>query len=127
MVDEHNSSRGKVVWGAALVTFLVGVPSALSQGASEWLGNVGWIPERLCAPDFLSQMSFVFGDFSLAFGALMLSIFVGWVWGADRASDELETGAPAFARTRKFWCFMIRWFIPAVVFVILLNLFGLFG
>jgi NSS family neurotransmitter:Na+ symporter len=126
MVDEHNARRGKVVWGAALVTFLVGVPSALSQGANDWLGNLGWLPERLSEPDFLSHMSFVWGDFSLAFGALMLSIFVGWVWGADKAEDELEQGAPAFARTRKFWGFMIRYFIPAVVFLILLNLFGLF-
>jgi NSS family neurotransmitter:Na+ symporter len=71
-------------------------------------------------------VSFIFGDFSLAFGALLLSIFVGWVWGADRAGDELEQGSPAFASTRRFWMFMIRYFIPAVVFLILLNLFGLF-
>ena len=93
MVDEHKASRGKVVWGAALVTFsrrrTIG---ALSQGANEWLGNFGWIPERLTSPDFLSQMSFVFGDFSLAFGALMLSIFIGWIWGADKASDRAGSG-----------------------------------
>jgi len=71
-------------------------------------------------------MSFVFGDFSLAFGALMLSIFIGWIWGADKAADELAQGAAGFNKTRGFWIFMIRYFIPVVVFVILLNLFGLF-
>jgi len=63
----------------------------------------------------------------LAFGALILSIFVGWVWGAEKAVQEIEQGSPAFAKTRGIWIFMIRFFIPIVIFVILLNLFGLFG
>jgi len=127
MVDEKGAHRKSIVWIMAFITFLVGIPSALSQGANGYLSNLGWLPERLSAPDFLSHMSFLFGDFSLAFGALLLSIFVGWVWGVDKAGDELEHGAPAFASTRRVWAFMIRYFIPVVVFLILLNLFGIFN
>jgi len=126
MVDQHRFDRKKIVWGAAFFTFLVGVPSALSQGASDFWTNFGVLPARLTDADFLSHVSFVFGDFSLAFGALLLSIFVGWVWGADKAADEIEQGSSSFARTRGVWVFMIRFFIPAVIFVILLNLFGVF-
>jgi NSS family neurotransmitter:Na+ symporter len=127
MVDQHKSQRSKVVWGAALLTFLVGVPSALSQGATDWLTNFGWLPARLTGdPDFLSHMSFLFGDFSLAFGALLMSLFVGWVWGGRKAAAELSEGSEFFARTNGIWIFMIRFFIPAVIFVILLNLFGIF-
>lgn len=126
LVDEKSAHRTKIVWVVAGFTFLVGIPSALSQGANATLSNLGWLPERLCDPDFLSHMSFVFGDFSLAFGALMLSIFVGWVWGVDRAGDEIASGSPFFARSRRVWGFMIRYFVPVVVFVILLNLFGVF-
>jgi NSS family neurotransmitter:Na+ symporter len=127
VVDEHRISRRRVVWGASLLTFLVAVPSALSQGASGFWGNVGWIPERLTSPDFLSQMSFAFGDFSLAFGALLLSTFVGWVWGADKAAEELAHESPRFVRARAAWIFFIRFVVPIVVSVILLNLFGIFG
>jgi NSS family neurotransmitter:Na+ symporter len=127
MVDERKTNRKKIVWYVAGFTFLIGIPSALSQGASDFFSSFHLLPERLSGQDFLSHMSFLFGDFSLAFGALMLSIFVGWVWGADKAGDELQEGAPFFAKTRKYWVFMIRWFIPVVVFVILLNLFGIFG
>lgn len=126
MVDEKKVSRKTIVWVVAGVTFLLGIPSALSQGASDYFSNFGWIPERLTSADFLSQMSFVFGDFSLAFGALMLSLFIGWVWGADKAAAEIEAGSAGFNKSRKFWMFMIRYFIPAVIFIILLNLFGLF-
>jgi NSS family neurotransmitter:Na+ symporter len=128
MVDEYGSNRKKVVWGAALLTFLVGVPSALSQGATDFWNNFGVLPARLTGdPDFLSHMSFIFGDFSLAFGALLMSIFVGWVWGAHKAADEIEEGSSIFARSRGLWIFMIRFFIPAVIFLILLNLFGAFS
>lgn len=127
MVDEKKVSRKKIVWGVALFTFLIGLPSALSQGANEYFSNFGWIPARLTSPDFLSQMSFLFGDFSLAFGAFCLSIFVGWVWGAPRAADEIQTSNPGFARMRGFWIFLIRYFIPVVIFLILLNLFGIFN
>jgi len=126
MVDEKKVSRKSIVWVVAFLTFLIGIPSALSQGANDFFTNFGWIPERLTSADFLSQMSFVFGDFSLAFGALMLSIFVGWAWGVDKAADEITLGAPGFSKFRVIWMFMIRYFIPLVVFVILLNLFGLF-
>jgi NSS family neurotransmitter:Na+ symporter len=127
MVDQHKARRGKVVWGAALVTFLAGVPCALSQGANDYLTNLGWLPARLTGdPDFLSHMSFLWGDFSLAIGALLMSLFVGWVWGGRKAAEELAQGSDFFSRTSGMWIFMIRFFIPAVVFVILLNLFGLF-
>jgi NSS family neurotransmitter:Na+ symporter len=55
-----------------------------------------------------------------------MSIFVGWVWGAHRAADEIAQGSGFFANTRGVWVFMIRFFIPLVIFLILLNLFGAF-
>ena len=126
LVDEKQAERKKIVWAVAAFTFIVGIPSALSQGASPYFTNFGWLPERLTSVDFLSHMSFIWGDFSLAFGALLLSIFVGWVWGAPRAADELQQGSEFFARTKGVWIFMIRYFIPVVIFLILLNLFGIF-
>jgi len=126
MVDEKKAPRKKIVWIVAGITFLIGLPSALSQGASSFFTNLGWLPARLTSPDFLSHMSFVFGDLSLALGALLLAIFVGWIWGADLAAAELGRGSKGFARFHKLWIFMIRYFIPLIVFIILLNLFGLF-
>jgi NSS family neurotransmitter:Na+ symporter len=125
-VDEYKSKRRKVVWLVALFVFIIGIPSALSQGSVDFFTNFALIPDYLTAPDFLSQMSFIFGDFSLAFGALLLSIFIGWVWGAKNASAELEIGSSGFGRIKGVWSFLIRYFIPAVVFLILLNLFGIF-
>ena len=126
MVDEWKVERKKIVWIIALGTYIIGIPSALSQGASDFFTDFSILPLRLSSPDFLGHMSFLWGDFSLAFGAFSLSIFVGWVWGAENASQELESGSPFFSKTKLIWIFMIRYFIPIVIFMILLSLFGIF-
>ncbi len=126
LVDEKKWDRKKIVIPAAIFTFIIGIPSALSQGASEFFTDFGLIPAYLASPDFLSQMSFLFGTFSLAFGALMLSIFIGWIWGVDKATAEISQGSPNFVKIQKLWAFMIKYFIPVIIFVLLLNLFGLF-
>jgi len=126
MVDEKKVNRKKIVWIVALVTYIIGIPSALSQGSSDFFTEFSILPDRLSSADFLGHMSFLWGDFSLALGAFLLSIFVGWVWGAENAAREIESGSPFFAKSKPIWIFMIRYFIPIVIFMILLNLFGIF-
>jgi NSS family neurotransmitter:Na+ symporter len=126
MVDEKKVNRKKIVWAVALFTYIIGIPSALSQGASEFFTELSILPDRLSSADFLGHMSFIWGDFSLAFGAFLLSIFVGWIWGGSKAANEIEQGSPNFIKTKHFWIFMIKYFIPLVIFLILLNLFGIF-
>ncbi|RMH61658.1 MAG: sodium-dependent transporter [Calditrichaeota bacterium] len=121
LIDDHKMDRKTIVWIVAGITFLLGLPSALSQGASEFFSNFGLIPASFTSADFLSQMSFIFGDIALAVGAISLSIFVGWVWGIDKAADEVEKGAPLFAKTRGLWKFIIRFVIPLVILLVLLN------
>ncbi len=121
MIDDHKVDRKKIVWAVAGFTLLLGIPSALSQGANDFFTNFGLIPASYTGPDFLSQMSFLFGDIALAVGAISLSLFVGWVWGVDKAADEIEQGAPFFKKTRWIWSFIVRYVIPVVIFLVLLN------
>lgn len=125
-VDQMKSNRKKAVWIVALVAFIIGIPSALSQGSSEYFSNFGLLPKYLCDADFLSQISFVFGDFSLAFGALVTSLFVGAGWGANKAAAEIEIAAPNFKSFKGAWQVIIKYVAPILIFVILLNLFGVF-
>jgi NSS family neurotransmitter:Na+ symporter len=126
LVDEKKYHRKKIVWIAALVTFILGIPAALSQGASEVFTNMQILPANLSPADILSQMSFLFGDLALVIGGLLLSVFVGWIWKADKASEEIQQGSQLFLKIRKVWIFLIKYFLPAVILIILLNLFGVF-
>jgi NSS family neurotransmitter:Na+ symporter len=126
VVDEHRWSRRKSVFTVAAITFVVGLPSALSQGAVPALGGEGF--SILGQSDFLSLMDFIWGNISLALGALLLSVFVGWVWGRRGAETELKTGGENIpeGHVHTWWTFL-KYICPVVIFVVLLNVFGVFG
>ncbi|RMI15381.1 MAG: sodium-dependent transporter [Calditrichaeota bacterium] len=127
VVDELGWPRKYTVWIGGGVAFLLSLPSALSQGAVPALGNVGGM-------DFLSLMSYLWGDISLALGGLLLCIFVAWVWGISKAAEEIQRGS-AFFQARplglpftnaQLWGFFIRYICPVFIFIVLLNVFGVF-
>ena len=124
-VDEKKWSRKKSVWTIGAITFVVGLPSALSQGAVPALGGEGF--SILGQSDFLSLMDFLWGNISLALGALLLSIFVGWVWGRTGAGAEFREGSDISDEAVSFWWIFIRYVCPVVIFIVLLNIFGVFG
>ncbi len=121
LVDEKGVARKIAVWIVGGLTFLIGIPSALSQGAVSWLSK-----PIIGGKEFLSLMDFLWGNLSLALGAFFLSIFVGWVWGAKHAAKELSLGNKSFAKWAPLWGFLIRFVAPITIFIILLNLFNIF-
>ncbi len=125
-VDERKAKRKNIIWWVSGAAFLLGIPSALSQGSSEFFTKFGLFPSYLCSADFLSQISFLFGDLSLVIGSFLGTIFIGWVWGAKNAAAELEIGSPYFKYFKLPWVYLIRYFIPVVIFLIFLNLFRIF-
>ncbi|KAA3611076.1 MAG: sodium-dependent transporter [Calditrichaeota bacterium] len=126
VIDEHKLSRPKVVWIVAIIAFILGIPSVLSQGASEFLTNIAIFPESFADPDFLSQMSFLFGDIGLAVGAVILSLFIGWKWGLNKANEEIEIGSPGFGNAKLIWGILIKFVIPLVIFIVLLSTIQIF-
>ena len=125
VVDEKKWSRRKSVWTVATITFLIGLPSALSQGAVPALGGEDF--SVFGKTDFLSLMDFLWGNISLALGALLLCVFVGWVWGKRGAAAELSEGSGITQGSIDFWWIFIRFICPIVIFIVLLNIFGVFG
>jgi len=116
-IDERGWSRRKAVMMMGATAFLLGVPSALSQGAVSWLSRLPGL-----GVDFLSLMNSVFGDFTLTIGALLLSLFVGWRWGVPNAVAEVASGdAPRWFRP-SVWAFLIRYLCPLAIGAILVRL-----
>ncbi|PQJ34827.1 sodium-dependent transporter [Salinibacter sp. 10B] len=117
-VDETTWSRSKSVLLVGGFTFLLGLPSALANGGSTFL------TEQISlfgATGFFSIMDFIWGNISLALGALLISVFVGWVWGTGQAIEELQQGAGdtftgAFAST---WAVFLKYVCPVVIATIL--------
>lgn len=117
MVDERGWSREKAAWTIGAACFLLAVPSALSQGAVDWLGADG-----LFAWDFLTLNNNLWGNYALSLGALLICLFVGWYWGVAPALAAIEEGGHRLPAAGG-WRILIRYVCPlavAIIFVFIL-------
>lgn len=114
--------RRKAVVALTLVIIALAIPSVLSQGAVAGLSRV-----PVVEMDFLTLMATVWNNWALPIGGLLIAIFVGWVWGADRAIAELTADGVAFPAAR-LWSFLIRYVCPlAILFIIIMTARGFFA
>ncbi|MFB6231396.1 MAG: sodium-dependent transporter [Salinibacter sp.] len=124
-VDEKQWSRQKSVWIIGSIVFLMAIPSALSQGASGAFSNMSYLfgeSGLFGQNNFLGILDYLIGSAGLAIGAFFLSIFIGWVWGADYAAEELVEGSSVMTQGLvSVWTFMMRYVIPVVVFGIVMG------
>ncbi|MDP2470001.1 MAG: sodium-dependent transporter [Candidatus Palauibacterales bacterium] len=115
-VDEHGMSRRKAAICFGGVAFVLGIPSALANGAVSWLTSLPGI-----GMDFLSFTFMLFGQYSLVIGALLISLFVGWVWGVRAAGEEVRENDGRFPLGRT-WSFLIRFVAPSAIVAILVKM-----
>ena len=115
-VDERGWSRRKAAWAIGGLAFVVGIPSALANGAVGWLTSLPGV-----GMDFLSFLFMLFGQYALVVGALLISLFVGWVWGARAAAEEVRSNDGRFS-LEGTWSFLIRFLCPVAIAALLIYL-----
>lgn len=110
-IDRYKWKR----WAAALavggVMALTGTAASLSMGP--WSGATLW------GLNIFDMMGFLTDKLLIPLAAFFTSIFVGWVWGVDKAQEEMEQGAGKIRFKRLFAC-MIKWVAPALIAVVFL-------
>jgi len=59
----------------------------------------------------------------------LISVFVAWVWGFDKALVNLREGAENLFDNNplviKFWKIFLRYFAPILIFLVLLHSIGI--
>jgi NSS family neurotransmitter:Na+ symporter len=100
-VDERGWSREKATWLPGIACFLLAVPCAANDA-------------------FMGIVVRIFYNYALAFGALLICVFVGWRWGVPAARKELTAEGAAFPLLG-FWGVLIKYVCPLVVGVILVQ------
>ncbi|MEJ2194366.1 MAG: sodium-dependent transporter, partial [Ignavibacteriaceae bacterium] len=122
-VDERGWKRHSSVIFLAGITFLLGVPSALSYNllSDFTLFNL----------NFFDLVDFLASNILLPLGGLLISIFVAWVWGFDKALVNLKDGAEnlidKYPWVISFWKVFLKYFAPILIFLVLLHSTGLLG
>jgi len=120
VVDEHKWPRSRTVAVLALLIFLIGIPSMLSQGAVPWLSQGGFLHYEGADKNFLDLIDDLFSTTSLPLGGFLLSVFIATKWKTTGMAEEISSGNPSYAGSmvRKYIDFMIRYICPVVLGII---------
>jgi len=102
--DEFNTNRRKAAWIFGIVTFV------LCQPAIFFLGR-----------GVVDELDFWGGTFCLVLFATVEVIVFAWVFGIDKAWDELHHGA--MMRIPKIYKFIIKYITPSFLIIILVTWF----
>ncbi len=118
VTDQFKTNRKKTVYAVATGIFFIGLPTMLSQGASDFFTNFTYYGGE--SKDFFTLIENVFSDLSLPFGGFFIAIFAAWKWRDKGFQKELYFGNPQLegSLTEKIILFMVRYVSPLVVGVI---------
>jgi NSS family neurotransmitter:Na+ symporter len=127
LVDQKKMKRKNVVWLLAILIFVLGIPSMISQGMVPALNKLSFYKDR----DFLSFVSDMC-DISLTIGGCLMSVFIARKWGMDNFNKELALGNAGFTGSfvQSYLNVIIRYVSPVLlgvlsILIIIEKFFGL--
>ncbi len=133
-MDTLKWSRKKAAWTVAIMAFLFGIPSALSNGSSEFFTSLYLTVFGETKRGFMDIMDYVFGTLFMMLVVLATCIYSGWLIQTRQLVDEIAQGSPHFNKpvlwgvTRaQLWVFALKFICPVVIGLVILHLFGAFG
>ncbi len=118
VVDEFNWKRGRAVAVLGLIVFLLAIPCSLSFGPMK--------DATLFGLTFFDLLDFLASNIMLPLGGLLLAIFIGYVWGVDKAVGEIVQNGKHSFPLKRIWIILIKYLAPAALIIVFLDATGLF-
>ena len=112
-VDALGWTRTKAVGVVSAAVAALAIPSALGNGAVAVFSSLPGL-----GIGFLDLMVQAWNELALPIGGCLLAIFIGHIWGVERALEEFRAEGAWFP-TPRLWSFLIRWICPAAIALIL--------
>lgn len=120
-VDELGWKRKKAVFILGFITFLLGLPSALSFNV---LADF-----TLFGKNFFDMVDFLASNIFLPLGGFLIAVFVGYVWKFDEVLSNLKEGAENlfdnYPNVISTWKFFLKYLSPVLIFIVLLHSLGI--
>jgi NSS family neurotransmitter:Na+ symporter len=115
LVDQKKMKRKNVVWGIALLIFILGLPIMASQGMIPALNKLSFYKGQ----DFLVFVADMC-DISLTIGGCLMCIFITYRWKMSNMDEELSVGNENYKNSfmRKYLNFTIQYVCPVLLGVL---------
>lgn len=117
IVDEKGVKRNRAVWLMAGIIFIIGIPSLLSNGYSEFFSNFITYIGAEKATSFMDFAQNVANDTLLPLGGCLISIFAAYVWKTRNLNEEIAKGYPGYMGSfvQKYLNFAVTILCPLVL------------
>jgi neurotransmitter:Na+ symporter, NSS family len=115
LTEKFAWTRKKGVVVATIITFIIGIPSALS-------GSQALFPkwQSIYGKNFFDSMNFLTSSWMMPIGGLFAIIFVGYIMKRSVVQEEFCKGS-VFGKVFWVWFFFIRFMAPIAVVLVLLQ------
>lgn len=112
LVDQKRMKRKNVVWGLALLIFVLGLPIMVSQGMVPVLNKLSFYKGQ----DFLTFVADMC-DISLTLGGCLMCLFITYRWKINNMDAELAIGNERYMNSfmRKYLNFTISYVCPTLL------------
>lgn len=121
--DQLGWTRKKAAIIVGILGFCLGVPCSLSRGI--WSNITFSIPGQEPMV-FFDLMSFLATNLLMPLGGLLVCIFTAYVWKFENANKELTNNGQIQLKWLPVWNFLVKYFAPIVIFLVLLQGLGIF-
>ncbi|MGN0712103.1 MAG: sodium-dependent transporter [Anaerovoracaceae bacterium] len=126
VTEEWKWERKKACLAVATVAFLIGILYTSSQACLDikgiWLDAAG-----LQFPIFGDFMEYLTDKLIMPLCALFYCILVGWIWGVDKAADEISSQGKYPFTLKGIYGILVKFVAPAAIIVIILSGLGFIG
>lgn len=102
-MEEHNMNRSKALVVTAIIIIAIIIPSVWSM-------------------DIFNKFDYIENNFVLMFGALFMTIYVGWIWGID---NFIKAARIKNNTIKQLYGILIKYVNPLIIIILALHLFGI--
>ncbi|MEO9871306.1 sodium-dependent transporter [Ekhidna sp.] len=129
VVDEYKVRRTRAVVIMSVIIFIIGIPSLIGNGYSEFFSTAFSLPGG--SSDFMTLVGYI-TDVLLMFGGFLIVTFAAYIWKKENLAAEISQGYEGFNESiiKKILNFCISYLCPVLlailfVMVVLNNFFGI--
>ncbi len=116
--EEKKISRSKAVLYSCLGMLPISILYSLSQGALPLKGIWYTVRDGIIFPPLGQMLELITDNLLIPLGGLGFCLFVGWIWGARHAVDEISQNRRFSFPLSGAWSKMVRYIAPITITVI---------